>query len=242
MPHRQGMTLVEMMVSMMMFSTLLWTLLSAFTTGQQTYWTNEGVIRANEVTRGALEEMNDDLVQAKIISHLSVPSAVINGMGKTFVVFQRLEMVPTGPLNLPPLVTPSGEPVWEAPWRMYLWCDTGALALPPCNNVVDQDGVTAAPPTRGELLLLRSDAGIVGPWKRDRSITTYMDFKTAPNSPFIINMWERHTGAPLADNNAFLPHIVGRTQLFLSTVGSTPNGRNYSENRRATFFLRNPQS
>lgn len=250
----RGLTLIELLVAMTLFGTLLSMLLSIFSTAQQSYWTNNAVIRSHEVTRMAVDEIAADLIGAKIISWRYSPRDTSNpetGIGQAYVKFQR--PVPMGLTN--PVFS------WDETYYMYIWCFDAALA--PCSTIADPK------PTRSELWLVSSETGnLTDTWSLVRKVTMSLDntLTTAsvaplPPAPFVLSILRSDgtnvsqsnescgTGAECqahftADSN---DESVVKTQapvmmsVRVATRGRPGDGRVMTNDRQTLMRLRNPQ-
>lgn len=169
-----GFTLPEILLSISLFSTMLVTVLSVFSTAQQNYFTSVGMQQAQLRTMGVLEEMRDDLIGARIEGYMNEYS----GQGKVFVKFRRLSV---GTASQPvasaddTMLAGEKEPIWEAQVRMYVWCVlSNEDADPPCNRITPR-------PEPDQLLLVRADpatnpSGLVdGDWLQERVVIGNMD-------------------------------------------------------------------
>lgn len=148
----RGFTLVETLMSVAIFGTMLATIWTTFATGQSWFFTMEAFVQAHQSARNALDVVQQDLTGAQIYSYY--------GSGKGYVKFRRLRpgiLNPTGNLDwqtgLPP-----GDP--SGPMLMYLWCPAGVNGPvdpvwgAPGGNVCAQIVPTAPQPR--ELLLVQA--------------------------------------------------------------------------------------
>lgn len=171
MAKRRGFTLVETLLSIALFGTMLATVLSSFVTGQSAFFTSEAYLQSSQSARNALDIITQDLAGAQIRNYFNGqdPAVQAGGNGKVFVKFRRMN---------PAIVDANGNRVWDNQIFMYLWCPQGA-ATPPwttinvCTNILNAAGSQSQPALPGELLLVRAAASnpggdSTGQWVRDR--------------------------------------------------------------------------
>lgn len=128
--HRHsGLTLVEMLISLALFGTLMSAVMASFVTGQRAFSMSETFIQAHQTARSAMDTVQQDLAQARI-----------DGIGSfgLYVRFRRPAQA---------IVDAAGQPSWEPQRRMYVWCPSAFLTADPCQQI--QPRLATPPPDVG---------------------------------------------------------------------------------------------
>ena len=157
---RHGFTLIETLLSIALFGTMLATVLTTFTTGQSSFFTTEAFLQANQSARSALDTIAQDLSGSLIRSYANI--GVANGNGKVYVKFRRIRSEILEPAGSDPDVDGRlNEPYWDVTYWMYIWCRGDRMAAAPCSSIIAKPEWGA--PASGQLLLVVTNAFVGNP-------------------------------------------------------------------------------
>ena len=244
---RSGFTLLEMMVSLVLFGSMLATVFATFTTSQSVFFTTEAFVAAQQSSRNALDVIQQDLAGAQIYSYY-----VGAGNGKVYVKFHRLRpgiVNANGNLNwqtgLPP-----GDP--SGPMLMYIWCPAGLNG--PLDPVLGAGGgnicaqIVPTPPGSRELLLVQAAAANPqgrndGQWVRVRVVANNLQNPTAnvpdpdPANGFAVTLTQLN-GTPVTPANTGCPPGGNGGSPTEVCVNNPGNAFGLGSNPNAPLFLR----
>ncbi len=149
--QRGGFTFVETVFSVLLFATMLGTIMTTYLTGQNSFMATEANLQASQGVRMAVNAVQEDLETARIYSYYDGYS---RGIGKSYVKFHRPDTSagadngpPFGPdlIDVSAAISAAPKILWEdnaelEPDRtrrmsMYIWCTNATAGLDPCRQI-----------------------------------------------------------------------------------------------------------
>lgn len=235
MRDRQGMTLIEMILSVGMAGVLLASIFTSFVTGQRAFQMSEAMLQSQQAARNVINAVQSDLSGSQLYSYR------VNAVGKTYIKFRQVSAADISPADgLADMTDAQGQVRWQeavagqplSQMRMYLWCTPATLTQNPCSRLNPPLTLPATPTGAtpvGPLMLVTADPVVNPNGKINVSLGWIPDRVLAQNiSQFDMVLWALD---PISGNPTVLVRQSGDPSCTAPAPGANPGEQ--CVNRRA---------